>query len=85
MSDPFALDKVTDVETMIRTQDELVDKFQNLPNVLLRGRLVERVPTGSSDVDATDRLGDISIQADYLYVLIDNSGAAWRRVALSSW
>jgi hypothetical protein len=46
---------------------------------------VEKVPSSSSDVAATDVLGDVNFTASYMYVLIDNAGTpAWRRAALSS-
>ncbi len=69
-----------------RTRDEDITQANNYTNIFIRGRLVGKVPSGSADVAATDKLGDINFTDDYMYVLIDNSGTAeWRRVALGSW
>lgn len=62
-----------------------ISDFKNLTNVFIKGRKVAKVPTASNDVATGDRLGDFNYDADYLYILVDDSGAAWRRVAISSW
>lgn len=62
-----------------------VSEFNNLKNTFISGRKVGKIPTGAADVAATDRVGDFNYDASYLYLCVDNSGAAWRRVALSSW
>lgn len=62
-----------------------VNDFNNLNNIFISGRKVGKIPTGATDIVATDRLGDFNYDADYLYICVDNSGAEWRRVALSSW
>lgn len=60
--------------------------FDNLVNVFIRGRKVDKIPSGASDVAADDRLGDFNYSASYLYLCVDNSGTVeWRRAALSSW
>jgi len=62
-----------------------VKDFNNLTNTFLSGRKSSKVPTGAADVTDTDRVGDISYDVSFLYILIDNAGTAeWRRVALSS-
>lgn len=68
-----------------RMRQEDIDDFNNLSNVFMRGRKVGRIPSGSSDIAATDRIGDFNYDASYLYLCVDNSGAAWRRIALGSW
>lgn len=68
----------------IRKDD--ITQFANLPSVFIAGRKVGRVPTGSADVLATDRVGDVNWTTGFLYILVDNAGTAtWRRVALASW
>lgn len=70
--------------TNIRKDD--IAQIQNLVSVFVSGRKVGKIPTSSADVDATDRLGDQNYDANYLYILIDNSGnAEWRRSALGGW
>lgn len=62
-----------------------IDQFQNLPNILLTGRKVGKVPSASNDVAAEDRLSDFNWTNSYLYILIDNAGTPeWRRATLSS-
>ena len=63
-----------------------INDFNNLQNVFMAGRKVGKVPTGSADVAATDRVGDFNYSASYLYLCVDNAGsAAWRRVSLATW
>lgn len=57
----------------------------NLPNIFMSGRKVGKIPTGSADVAITDRLGDFNYDASYFYILVNNSGAVWRRASLGSW
>lgn len=75
---------VIDFITRQRTFD--VTEWNTLPSKYVLGRKVNKIPTGSADVDPSDRLGDVNYTATYFYVLIDNAGTAeWRRAALSSW
>ena len=63
-----------------------ITDWNNLPQTYMAGRKVGKVPTGSADIDPTDRLGDFNYTDSYLYICVDNAGAAtWRRVALASW
>lgn len=69
-----------------RKRLEDIANFNNLPNLFISGRKVAKVPTGSADVDPSDRIGDFNYTTSYLYICVDDSGtAAWRRVALGSW
>lgn len=63
-----------------------IKDFDNLTNRFMSGRKVGKIPSASSDVDATDRIGDFNYTASYLYILVDNSGTpVWRRATLGSW
>ena len=67
-----------------------VNDFDALKDNYISGRKVDKIPTGASNVTATDTVGDFNIADDggttYLYALVDISGTAeWRRVALSTW
>lgn len=68
-----------------RLREQDVEQFNNLSNVFMSGRKVGKIPTGSSDVAATDRVGDFNYDVNYLYLCVDNSGATWRRITLGSW
>lgn len=68
-----------------RLRQEDIEDFSNLSNIFMRGRKVGKIPTGSTDTDASDRVGDFNYDASYLYLCVDNSGATWRRIALESW
>lgn len=62
-----------------------IDQLQNLPNILLTGRKVGKIPSASADVSSDDRLSDFNWTASFLYVLIDNGGTPeWRRATLNS-
>lgn len=87
---PKSVESLSDIVDFVRyicrTRDDDVTEAGNYNNIFIRGRLVGKVPTGSADVAATDKIGDVNFTDDYMYVLIDNSGTAeWRRVALGSW
>lgn len=69
-----------------RFRQEDIGDFTNLQNVFMAGRKVGKVPTGSADVTADDRVGDFNYSTTFLYILVDNAGTAtWRRVALAAW
>jgi hypothetical protein len=72
-------------QDIARTREEDIEDFNNLTNTFMRGRKVGKIPTGSSDVASADRIGDFNYDADYLYICVDDSGAAWRRITLGSW
>jgi len=68
-----------------RIREEDVEDFSNLNNVFISGRKVGKVPTGSADIAVTDRIGDFNFDANFIYICVDDSGAAWRRVTLEVW
>jgi len=68
-----------------RIRQEDIDDFNNLTNVFIRGRKVGKIPTSSVDISVTDRVGDFNYDANYLYICVNDTTAAWRRVALESW
>lgn len=70
---------------VVRSRSEDIQEFNNLQNIFVGGRKVPKIPSASNDVTAEDKIGDISYDADYLYILIDDSGAAWRRATLGAW
>lgn len=81
-----AVDAVSVVmEFIIRERQYDVQDWNNLPQRFMLGRKVGKVPSSSADVAATDKIGDFNYDASYFYILVDNSGAAWRRATLGSW
>lgn len=71
---------------IVRIRDSDRDAFDNLKGRFIAGRKVSRVPSGSADVLDTDRLGDFTADADYIYIIVDDGGAlSWRRATLGSW
>lgn len=69
--------------TRLRNQD--ITDFDNLQNRFWAGRKVGKIPSGSTDVAATDKLGDFNYNDSYLYLLTEStSGAVWRRATLGS-
>ena len=72
-------------KAIARERGNDITDFTNLPNIFMQGRKVQKVPSASNDVAATDRIGDFNYDASYLYLVVDDSGAEWRRVALATW
>lgn len=70
---------------IIRTRSQDQAAFDQIKAKYIAGRKVTRTPSASNDVLTTDRLGDLSADENYIYILIDDSGLAWRRAALGSW
>lgn len=69
--------------TELRNQD--VADWNNLPELYMRGRKVDKVPSASTDTTGNQK-GDFNYDASYLYICVDNSGTlSWRRASLSSW
>lgn len=68
-----------------RLREDDISDFSNLVNVFMSGRKVNKIPASSADVVAGDRVGDFNYSAAYLYLVVDNTGAEWRRIALGSW
>jgi len=85
MQDRTLSEAIKVIEYITKERSNDVSDFDNLINVFISGRKVGKIPTGSADVSDTDRLGDFNYDADYLYLLVDDSGAAWRRVSLGVW
>lgn len=82
----FVEDKINDfMKFIVRERFNDVHAFHDLPNNFILGRKVGKIPSASNDVADSDRLGDINYDANYIYILIDDSGAAWRRASLGSW
>ena len=81
------LDGIADVvEFIVRERDKDVRDWNNLQNIFVNGRKVGKIPTGSADVDPSDRVGDFNVTTTYAYYLVDNAGTAvWRRVAVGAW
>lgn len=70
----------------LRTSEDLPD-YENLDQRFVAGRATERVPSGPTDVEATDNEGDIVSDGTYEYKLVDVSGnLRWDRRTLNvSW
>lgn len=71
-----------------RLRDQDINDRNKFPSIFLSGRTVGKIPSSSSDIVPTDRVGDMSFAVDgsYAYFCVNVSGSAlWRRVALGSW
>lgn len=79
-------DTVTLCQFILKERPNDVSDFSNLSNIFMSGRKVGKIPTGSSDVENTDRVGDFNYDDAYLYLVVETGGnAEWRRVGLASW
>lgn len=71
---------------ILKERSNDVNDFNNLKNIFMSGRKVNKIPTESTDVLPSDRVGDMNYDDNYIYLLVDNSGnPQWRRVALAAW
>ena len=80
-------DTVVDVvRQIVRLRDNDITDRNTFPSVFILGRKVTKVPSASTDVASTDRVGDFNVTATYAYFCINNAGTVtWRRTAVSSW
>lgn len=76
-------DIISVLRYMLREREKDILEFNNLQNVFIRGRKVDRIPTSSADVIAGDKIGDFNYDENYIYILPD--GVSWKRVGLSTW
>lgn len=69
-----------------KRQEDITDR-NTFNSIFVNGRKVGKVPSGSADVVASDRIGDLNITKDYIYTCCDDGagGAVWRRQAQSAW
>lgn len=82
------LDGISDVvEFIVRERDKDVRDWNNLQNIFVNGRKVNKVPSSSVDIDPnSDRIGDINYDASYFYyITLSGGNAVWRRIASSTW
>ena len=74
------------IRFVIKERKNDVNDFFNLKNIFMSGRKVGKIPTGASDINIADRLGDFNYDTSYIYIVVDNAGTAeWRRASLASW
>lgn len=67
-----------------RERDADITDRRNLDNIFMRGRKVAKIPTGVSDVDPTDRVGDFNYDGSNLYWCVDNAGTVeWHNIPLA--
>ena len=63
-------------------EEDILDR-NNFPAIFFLGRKVGKVPASSLDIAATDRVGDMNYDTNFLYLFPTVSG--WRRIALATW
>jgi hypothetical protein len=82
-----SLSSVTDVvQFIVRERDVDIRDWNNLNNIYISGRKVGKIPTSSVDIVPEDRVGDVSYDVSYFYIVVNNGGTAeWRRIALGVW
>jgi hypothetical protein len=74
------------LQEMDRIREDDISNFENLPQLLVSGRKVQRIPANSGDVLPADRVGDLNYDDDYLYLaVLSGSSLVWRRIGLSAW
>ena len=67
---------------------EDIGQFTNLNQQFVAGRKTTRIPTGNSDVVASDNVGDVTNDGTYEYKLLDLGGGTlrWdRRLLDTAW
>lgn len=78
-------DLVKSASFIQRLREQDISDFSNLSQKFIAGRKVGKIPSSSADIADDDRIGDINYDDSYLYIVVDNSGAEWRRISLGSW
>ena len=74
------------LQDIVKERKTDVADFNNLTNTFISGRKSGKIPTGSSDVAATDFINDVNWDENFIYVLVNVSGVPeWRRADLGSW
>lgn len=74
-------------QRIVNLENQVRELSQTLVRFFLKGRLrTDRTaPINSSDVQTPDKLYDRVVDANYEYILIDNSGTLeWRRISIST-
>lgn len=72
--------------TRLRQIEDLPD-FTNLNSQFVSGRSTSRIPSGASDVQQGDTLGDVvyALDGSFMYILVDVSGTpTWGRIAIDT-
>lgn len=69
------------IVSVTRAREFDVDDYDNQ---VAGNPVIYSPPSSSSDIIGTEKVGDIAADASYFYVVVNNSGLEWRRVALSS-
>ena len=79
-------DRLEALRTILHERRKDVKDFDELKNRFISVRKSGKIPTGSSDIDAKDAVGDMNYDANYLYLCVNDSGLAkWRRIPLTTW
>ena len=86
----YSAETLEDVKEQLRlitnTRKDDISTISQITSSFISGRRVGKIPSSSIDVEVTDKVGDVNYDADYFYILIDDSGTpAWRRIALATW
>lgn len=75
------------LQYIVKERRNDIADFQALETRVGIMRKVEKVPSGSTNIAASDRVGDFSFDSSYIYLCIEStsSTAEWRRATLSTW
>jgi hypothetical protein len=76
----------TAYDRVVEIRDDDLTAFNNLSELFIGGRKVEKIPANSTDIAITDKEGDVNYNATNLYILMDIGGGTleWRTVALAA-
>ena len=70
------------IDSVTRERRFDVEEFDDIENTSPR---IFDVPSSSSDLNGTEKVGDLAFDDSYLYYVCDNSGTLeWRRISGSS-
>jgi hypothetical protein len=63
-----------------------INDRQNLPNLFIGGRKVQKVPTSSADISSpTSVAGDFNVTKDFAFFCVNDAGTIkWVRVAVGA-
>lgn len=80
----FTLDNLKDwaLQVTRAREDDILDYSEQ---VTTNTKIFTAIPTSSGDIKGTEKAGDIAVDTNFLYVVVNNSGTLqWQRVAIST-
>lgn len=79
--------QISDIVDWVRkvTREREIDLQDYNNHITTSVRRYENIPASSSDVIGTEKVGDIAVDTNYIYIAVENSGVIeWQRAQIST-